>query len=66
MVAVDGWKHALEFAVNTGGTSYHVRSYGRDGIADSPPTGGATGDFDCDIIYSNGTFAQYPEGIQLQ
>lgn len=66
MIDTDAWKHPLEFAVNSSGTAYHVRSYGRDGVPDSPPPGGATEDFDCDIIYSHGTFSQYPEGIQLQ
>jgi hypothetical protein len=28
--------------------------------------GGPTTNFDCDIIYSNGTFVQYPEGVQQQ
>ena len=26
----------------------------------------ATTNFDCDIVYSNGTFIQYPEGVQQQ
>ncbi len=66
MVRYDGWRNPLEFAINEQGSAYHVRSFGRDGIADSPPVGGPTVDFDCDIIYSNGSFTQYPEGIQTQ
>lgn len=66
LIRVDGWRNPIEFAVNPAGNSYQVRSYGRDGIPDSPPPGGATFDFDCDIIYSNGSFTQYPEGIQTQ
>ena len=66
MVDVDGWKHRLEFAVNAARISYYVRSYGRDGVPDPSLPGGATGQFDCDIIYSNGSFVQYPEGVQLQ
>jgi hypothetical protein len=25
---------------------------------------GITSDMDCDIVYSNGSFVQYPEGVQ--
>jgi hypothetical protein len=66
MVRVDGWKNELEFAVDTPATSYMIRSYGRDGVPQSPPAGGATTQFDCDIIYSNGQFIQYPDGVQVQ
>lgn len=66
IVRVDGWKNDLVYAVNTDGSSYLVRSFGRDGVGDSPIPGGATSDFDCDIIYSNGSFVQYPDGVQTQ
>ncbi|PYQ48083.1 MAG: hypothetical protein DMF59_17085 [Acidobacteria bacterium] len=45
---------------------YTVISYGKDGKSQGKWEGGATTHFDCDIIYSNGTFLQYPEGVQQQ
>jgi type II secretion system protein G len=66
MVRTDGWKNELEFAVDTPATSYMIRSYGRDGVPQATPQGGPTTAFDCDIIYSNGAFIQYPDGVQVQ
>jgi type II secretion system protein G len=45
---------------------YAILSYGKDAAAQSTWSGGATTNFDCDIVYSNGTFLQYPEGVQQQ
>jgi type II secretion system protein G len=45
---------------------YAIISYGKDAGAQSAWSGGATTNFDCDIVYSNGTFLQYPEGVQQQ
>ena len=59
----DGWNTAYDLQVSK--DDYSVRSYGRDTVADSND-GGATTDFDCDIIFSNGIFLQYPEGVQNQ
>lgn len=66
LVRTDGWSNELEYAVNTDGSSYLIRSYGRDGTVDQSATGGGTSRFECDIIYSNGVFVQYPEGLQHQ
>jgi type II secretion system protein G len=70
----DGWgnryKFETEAAVNadTAATLYVIRSSGRDGVftATASSPGGATTNFNEDIIYSNGSFVQYPEGIQVQ
>ena len=48
---------------------YTILSRGRDKIAeagldDTGYVGQVTQDMDCDIVYSNGSFMQYPEGIQ--
>ena len=43
--------------------AYQIISYGRNGTADTGSVG-ATDHFDCDIVYSNGAFVVYPEGIQ--
>ena len=45
---------------------YAIISYGKDATAESSWSGGATTNFNCDIVYSNGTFVQYPEGVQQQ
>jgi len=72
MPRVDGWTRPLGFAadapVGGGGgqaTAYAIRSAGRDGTySGSTYTPAATTDYDCDIVYSNGTFVVYPEGVQ--
>jgi len=68
----DGWNHLLDFAVDEsiGGpnlaNSYGIRSAGRDGAFDPAYIPGGTTNFDCDIVYLNGTFLCYPEGLQQQ
>jgi type II secretion system protein G len=73
----DGWSNNYEFlteaAMGETGTPanvYVIWSPGKNGAfeASSPADadGGATTDFNADIIYSNGSFVQYPEGIQAQ
>jgi type II secretion system protein G len=69
----DGWGNPWGFYIDQawGGSTaaqvYAIVSGGKDGSiqAGSEP-GGATTNFDCDIVYSNGTFLQYPEGVQTQ
>ena len=64
---VDGWSTGIRYSPlpNHG---YMIRSAGGDRIFehDSPDeyTRGATHNFDCDIVFANGEFVQYPEGIQ--
>jgi hypothetical protein len=43
---------------------YAILSLGRDGTSDGTLVGTATTDFKCDIVYENGNFVQYPEGVQ--
>jgi type II secretion system protein G len=63
----DGWEFAYEFRVDSSiGDVYSIRSGGKDKSFQASPAGGGTTDFDCDIIYSNGSFVQYSEGIQTQ
>jgi len=58
---VDGWGRFYQYTNPTAG--YEIRSLGRDG-APSPIVCGTTTDFNDDIMYSNGTFIQWPEGTQ--
>ena len=74
---VDGWGNAYKFwaSVSWGDPSsvaaaqvYAIQSAGKNGSFDisSTFTVGPTTNFDCDIIYSNGVFLAYPEGVQQQ
>ena len=59
----DGWRRAWNITVDASGQNYTVESFGRDGT-DEADVQGITSDFDSDIVYSNGVFVKYPEGIQ--
>lgn len=71
----DGWGHPFRYACTKEEdgrcTGYTLGSAGKDGIfthddlsaySTSPSEG--TKNFDCDIIFSNGNFLEYPEGVQ--
>ena len=53
----DGWDRPFQFATN--GQNYFVRSAGADGKVDHFI--GATTSYDNDLVYSNGSFIEYPE-----
>ena len=64
----DGWGNAFQFSAgdfNESGQAqfYTIRSLGGDQRLDRNPAvaRGATTDFASDVIYSNGSFTQYPE-----
>jgi type II secretion system protein G len=67
----DGWGIPYNFLADvafgsaTAAQTYMIRSYGKDGLPDGA-LGGATTQFDCDIMYSSGSFVQFPEGVQTQ
>jgi type II secretion system protein G len=60
----DGWNHDWSYYVAN--QTYAIVSYGKDGKKDSSWTQGPTTNFDCDIIYSEGSFLVYPDGVQTQ
>ncbi len=60
---VDGWSHGWDAATTATGSDYTISSFAKDGLISSR-SGGATGDFDCDIVYTNGSFFQWPGGTQ--
>jgi prepilin-type N-terminal cleavage/methylation domain-containing protein len=67
----DGWGHALDFHTDqaigssTAAAGYTMRSMGRDGLLQGTSyIGGATTDYDCDIVYASGQFIVWPEGVQ--
>ena len=59
----DGWNNSWHIDTNASGTVYTITSYGRDGAAGTA-TGGPTSDINCDIVYSNSSFFQWPQGEQ--
>lgn len=66
MPRLDGWNRPLDFAIDgaTPATEYAIRSPGRDGQYQTTYVPGATTDFDCDIVYSGGSFVAYPDVVQ--
>jgi hypothetical protein len=72
--ANDGWNRAYDFGMDqaagsaTPAQEYGLRSTGKDGTysGGTYTAGSQTNAFDCDIVYSNGSFIQWPEGLQSQ
>ncbi len=60
---LDGWSRDILYQSSTSGSAYTVRSYGKDSFYSSASSG-RTSNFDCDIVYLNGGFVAWPEGIQ--
>lgn len=59
--AVDGWRRPFEVDVEE--NAYSIVSLGRDGQP-GPRAGGATTDFDDDIVFEDGELVQWPEGVR--
>jgi general secretion pathway protein G len=59
----DGWSNPWHIDTNAQGTIYTITSYGADG-ASGTNAGGPTNDFNSDIIFSNNSFYQWPQGAQ--
>lgn len=57
----DGWNN--ELIVTSTRTEYTVQSYAKNNAEDIAL--GVTTDFNSDIIYANGSFVQWPEGMQI-
>jgi type II secretion system protein G len=69
----DGWDQFWNYYADAALTSdpaatqaqaYFIRSLGRDGKEDPAGVPVQTTDFKCDIVYGNGSFIQWPEGVQ--
>ncbi len=62
----DAWGNPILIATQPG--RYVIVSFGECGIPDSPDpwryAPGPTSFFDADVVYSNGQFVRYPEGVQ--
>ena len=65
--ALDGWSTEMRYTLLPE-PGYVIISAGKNKTfeVESPAeyTPGATSHFDCDIVFSNGEFVQYPEGVQ--
>jgi type II secretion system protein G len=59
----DGWGRYLFYNVDNGFGRYNILSLGRNGLSDTLSCGTTT-DFNDDILFSDGTFLQWPEGAQ--
>ena len=63
----DGWNSWFRYNTDATGNAYIFASGGKDGVytvaATTSPVGPTT-DFNADIVYSNGSFLQWPEGVQ--
>ena len=62
----DGWGDPYGYVIGTNAQSYGIRSLGKDNVKEKDvyTAGTQTKAFDCDIVYSMGSFVQWPEGIQ--
>ena len=65
MPRVDGWGQAynifLDQPLGAGNAQrYVIVSAGKDGVFETSPAAGVIQNFDCDIVYSNGSFVSYP------
>ncbi len=60
----DGWNNPILFFTDNEGRHYTIISYARDKEG-AGFTGGTTKGFDCDIWYEDGSFTQWPEGVQV-
>jgi general secretion pathway protein G len=59
----DGWLNAWDCDSTANGTNYTITSYAKDGTQGTN-NGGTTTDFNCDIVFANGQFFQWPQGTQ--
>ncbi len=60
MPTMDAWGNPLLVASDS--NSYAIRSVGSDGVAQDGTAEGPIG-FESDIVFSNGGFTQWPQGL---
>ncbi len=61
----DGWNSWFMYTIDTNGSAYAMASFAKNGTVDGATApAGPTTDFNQDIVYSNGSFLQWPEGVQ--
>lgn len=60
----DSWNTGIKYISPTDDNSYSIRSCGKDRINDGNTTPGTTTKYNNDILYSNGQFTIWPDGLQ--
>jgi type II secretion system protein G len=61
----DGWNNMMDYvAEGTNAQSYTITSHGKDGASDGTVYIGQTTNFNNDIVFSMGSFIEWPEGVQ--
>lgn len=66
----DGWENAFDYVAAPAGSaqSYSIQSYGKNRVQEASCAAGSykgiTTNFNNDICFSQGSFTQFPEGIQ--
>src|SRR5207245_457820 len=63
MRAIDAWGHPILYHTDPEGRQYVLVSYATDGLYDGLGKIGPTESYDCDIVFSNGDFVQWPGWI---
>jgi len=63
MPAKDGWANSYYYGADAQHQAYQIASYGKDGAATTGSTGKTT-DFNADIVYEQGSYTVWPEGVQ--
>ena len=61
----DGWTNAFKYVASV--SDYTIQSYGKDrasGGGGSVAANGGSTDFNADILFSTGSFVQFPDGTQ--
>ena len=61
---VDGWSSYFTYGTSSSRSDFAVCSAGADGALEAAPAWGVTTNFNADIILIDGTFVQYPDGVQ--
>ncbi len=62
--ATDGWNDTMHWMGSTTGGGYTIWSGGRSNAAGWDGYQGQTTSFDSTILFSNGSFVEWPEGVQ--
>jgi len=60
----DGWNWPIEYGTPTGGTGYTIVSPGKDGPPAAAIVQQQTTNFNCEIVFMQGQFIEYPQGAQ--
>jgi general secretion pathway protein G len=59
----DGWSTTFYYGTTNNSQQYQVRSLGKDASSNTALSG-KTQDFNADIVFENGSFVVFPEGVQ--